>query len=681
MLIDPGWRETAHFSRRLSLFAAKAGFNKQSDIPDDCTFTQWVEELGRRGLKVDRKPFTLDNRPALRPIYDAIPTTREEAFLWTLVIQKATQLGLTVWEVLAQLYMSIKFGPVNIGMFMPSQSLAAGKSDKRFMPILRSAPTLYERLINRTEADGRKKRVGEGNILTREFGESLLLFLWTSGKVTTESYPMDIVSLDEVQDMPLDQIDKVRARMGDSNLRYTLMLSTANQPELDINAWFLKGTQEVWHTKCRRCGVESDLSDPAGIFPARSTAYNTGQVLDAPRNEFVWVCPACKAWISDPQQGRYIAQNAEAGQAERIRSFLLPRTISPAITAREMVTDFNRARTGNQKKSFYNRTLGRPYIDADQLPVTLAHLQDAARQGMEMGLQWEKKARGCYMGIDQMGGWNAHIIKARLPDGRQAVVHVEATFGSDDPFARSAELMDLYGVAYCVVEQLPNVNDARRFANKFPRRVYLAGYANLRDDMLIWGDDLSKSDRRTAKEDRSRHTVTIMQYKAMQMALFRLRDAQCLWPDPMGLEQMVPTDSGERRIPIVKDWVFDHFTKTALVVEQDEETRKPKAKVRKVGLDPHFSFANMLCDIAWSRDGGGTTFIMPETSKPGSVQQPGAARIITDPGVPAEVRAMLDEAAPGTCGGCEAFQEGQCTARNLGVQAKDAACFLYVGAS
>ena len=58
-----------------------------------------------------------------------------------------------------------------------------------------------------------------------------------------------------------------------------------------------------------------------------------------------------------------------------------------------------------------------------------------------------------------MGAYNVVIIKARMTDGRQAVIHVEE-ISDADPFARCDELMADYGVSVCVVEQLPNYNDA-----------------------------------------------------------------------------------------------------------------------------------------------------------------------------------------------------------------------------
>src|SRR4051812_38475653 len=130
-----------------------------------------------RGLLIDRKPFRLDDRPALVPIYDAIPTTRAEAAGRTIVVQKASQLGLTVWEALADIYMAKKWAPVNIGMFLSDQAAASFKSNHRFMPIVRSSPLLYRDLVTRPSGES-SRASDEGNVMTRQFGTSLLMFLW-----------------------------------------------------------------------------------------------------------------------------------------------------------------------------------------------------------------------------------------------------------------------------------------------------------------------------------------------------------------------------------------------------------------------------------------------------------------------------------------------------------------------
>ena len=687
-----------HLEDLVGRLEAVTGYKLENrDIPDDMTFRQWCESLaedkiGPRGevipgMKIDGKPFSLKERPALIPLYDRIPTTVEQAKGFRLVVMKATQLGLTVWEVLANLYCAIKFSPVTIGMFMPDQGTASYKSEYRFMRIVRSVPQLLRRLTHRMDAEGEHK-VGEGNILTRTVGESILLFLWTSGKVTTESRPMDIVTLDEVQEMTLEQIDKVLARMGDSAVDMALMLSTSNMPDMDIDYWYKQGTQEVWETECLHCHEHSDLSDPALYFPKRSIAYNTGQVEGAPLNDYVWVCPHCQGYIADPQRGRLRPTRPEMMKETGVCSVMLPRTISPTMTARKFYQGWARAKTPGQKKSFYNRTLARPYIDASQLPVTEEHLKEAARLGALAGLKWEKSGRDTFMGIDQMGGFNAVIIKKRLPDGRQAVVHVEAIFG-EDPFAECSKLMKRYNVAVCVVEQLPNVNDARRFANKKEHkgRVFLAGYADLKHDMIVWGDAITRTDTKTAEEDRSRYAVTLSQYPMMQTALYRIRDGLCLFPDPDGLVQTLVEGGEPKPLVICREWVWLHLTKVALVVEEDEQTRKAKGKVLKVGIDPHFAFANMLCDVAWARSYGNAQFILPGAEnteedkaaaaapKPVEIQEPA--------GLPAAVVAAIADSRAasysGKCGGCRSYMKdsGRCVTRGFYVERNDPGCEDY----
>jgi hypothetical protein len=316
----------------------------------------------------------------------------------------------------------------------------------------------------------------------------------------------------------------------------------------------------------------------------------------------------------------------------------------------------------------------------------MAHCMACVEEGKRLGVKWETTGKDCYMGIDQMGSFNVVIIKRRLPDGRQAVVHVEAIF-SDDPFARCGELMRAFGVVICVVEQLPNVNDARRFANEFKGRVYLAGYADLRDDMMQWGDAMTDSDRHTSAEDRTRYTVALHQYKAMQAALYRVRDKFCLFPDPDLLEQEVIENGDRKRVAILRDWVFYHFTKTALVVEENEQTRAKRPKVMKIGIDPHFAFANMLCDIGWARSFGTSMMILPENPMTAAAQTDMAKQVEKSmPGLPKGIISMIADLPAGVCGRCSAYPaaareagapSGLCEMRDLMVGAKDPSCPLY----
>lgn len=638
-------------------------------------FIDWCERLEAEGLKVDGVPFTLSDRPAMRFIYEMIPSTLSEAFERTDVIMKCTQVGFTVMEMLAAIYLALRFPPAKIGMFMPSQSLASGKSSQRFMPIARTVPAVHKLMTEKHASGGRG---GEGNVLIRNLGESRFHFLWTSGKTATESFPMDIISFDEVQEMLIADMEKVVERLSASKMKYTLMGSTANWPDSDIHWWYVRGTQHQFHTKCPTCGHGQVLDEtfPACIqFDPDQPKLNQrgGSAL---LGEYRYKCLECEGWIDDPQQGEWIAKNPEAD----INSVHFPQFLSPTITPRNIIEAYQ---NNDSMKGFYNRKLGKPYTDPSQVPVNLAMLNECAEAGKVLGVKWKTKANGTFMGLDQMGYYNVAIIKERLPNGQQAVIHLEYIF-DDNPFMRCSDLMDIYGVQCCVVETLPNYNDAKRFAQRHPGKVFLAGYGNMDSEMMIWGDTPKQntSDRRTDEEAQDQYTVRLDQYKCMQVSMARFASKTCVFPDPTALVQMY-AEKGEKQLTqVCKDVAFFHFTRTALVVERDEDEKKFKRKVVKVGIDPHTSYANMLCDVAWSRAHGTSTFILPDATAAKGTIKP------EDIGVPVEISSAMAEIQAvqytgSVCGRCINFNEetNMCNEIGMIVQPKDPGCMGFTSGS
>lgn len=643
------------------------------------TFRQWCERLAGEGLKVDGKAFTLDDRPAMAWIYDQIPSTVDEAFRLVLVIMKCAQVGFTVLEMLAVIYLGIKFGPATVGMFLPDTNLADIKSSKRFMPVVRTIPDVH-RLMTMEAADGSGRKSGEGNVRVRQIGDAMFVFSWTTGRATTESIPMDILSYDEVQEMTLEQMEKTQERLSASSIRFTLMGSTANWPDADIHHWYKRGSQHRFHTDCPECGSEKPLDD---YFPD-CIKYDKASRL------YRYVCPNGHI-LEDTQRGEWVAENPEADppvdmsvakkdRPLRIRSIHFPQFLSPTISAEEILFAFN---TATDMKNFYNRKLGKPYLDPSQVPVTLEHMARCVTAGKAAGIVWKTRGKGFYMGIDQMGNFNVVVIKERLADGRQAVVHVEEIY-SDDPFGRCDELMDAFGIAVAVVEINPNYNDAKKFANRYPGRVFICNsFGSIQEGMIQWGDTpkMGVSDRRTDDEAQDRFTLKMDQYKCMQVSLSRFTtDAPtCLFPDPQGLVQEI-VEKGQRQVAAVLPRVFHHFTKTALVAEKDEETNQYRRSVKKVGIDPHFSYANMLCDVAWARAHGTSTFILPDGGTPHK-----RALEAGDIGVPDKLAAMIEEAKAlqltgDVCGRCvnRDPDTGICSENGARTRVGDPGCWAFV---
>lgn len=663
-------------------------------IGPDVTFRQWCDGLARErvaggmtrpGLLVDGKPFRLDDRPAMAWLYDRIPSTRTECFRHMLVLMKCSQVGFTVLETLAAIYLGLKFGPCTVGMFLPDMNLAGVKSSERFMPMVRSVPEVHA-LMTQDAPDGSGRKQGEGNVTRRRLAQALFVFSWTSGRATTESIPMDFLSFDEVQEMTLPQMEKTMERLSASSYRYTLMGSTANWPALDIHHWYKQGSQHRFHTRCPSCGVQKPLDD---YFPA-CIKWDAEMVdpLTGRDGLYRYVCEAGH-WIDDSQVGEWIPDNPEAW----ITSVHFHQMLSPTITPGEIMHKFT---TSTDKKNFWNRVLGKPFLDPTQIPVTLEHMANCVAHGKAAGLEWKVASRQSYMGIDQMGNYNVVVIKERMPDGRQAVVHLEEIY-SEDPFERCSELMDKYAVAVCVVEINPNYNDAKRFAGRHRGRVFICNsFGAIADDMLVWGDQpkLDPSERRTDEEERDRYTVRIDQFKCMSTSLARFtgKTPLCLFPDDQLLFQEV-VDKGIAQRAAVAPRAFFHFTRTALVVEPVKEggekeatTNRYRRVVRKVGIDPHFSYANLLCDVAWARSHGTATFILPDTT---DIHQ--ERRVVAEnmnaPGLPSNIVGLMESRPEGdVCGRCHNYPlntDGTlppfatCTLQNATTKAVDPSCYGF----
>jgi Phage terminase large subunit (GpA) len=661
------------FDQARARLEMRTGFKVAKEaIADGVTFRDWCGQLARDGLVVDGHPFKLDNRPSMHFIYDLIPTTIEEAREKTVVMMKCAQVGFTILEMLACIYLALKFEPAKIGMYLPGRDLASIKSSIRFMPIVRTVPIAYNRLVEES-VDGKTRNKGEGNVMIRQMGGSNFYFMWTSGKASTESIPLDILSFDEVQEMAIADMEKTRERLSASRIKFTLMGSTANWPDSDIHWWYKKGTQHQFHTKCPHCGESSVLEEH---FP-QCIGY------DEERSDYRYACPLCKGWIDDTQVGEWIAKNPDA----RVTSVHYPQTLSPTISAREIIEAYHEA---DDMKNFFNRKLGKPYTDPSQVPVNLEMLNACADEGKAAGLEWKSRASGTFMGIDQMGSFNVAIIKERMPDGRQAVVHLEYIYTKPtkenpeaSPFDRCDELMVQYGVECCVIETLPNYNDAKRFARRHHGKVFLAGYTDMKEDMLRWGDTpkMDASDRRTDEEERDRHTVLLDQYKCMQVSMARFVKKTCLFPDPLGLVQEVVEKGMRKTIAVCKEYAFFHFTRTALIAEKDEEQKKFRRRVVKVGIDPHTSYANMLCDVAWARANGTSTFIMPPEREAPAHLSAGSTSKAVSVGPLGSRLAELMALPPGeVCGRCSAFnaETSKCVERQVRVRATSPGCFQYV---
>jgi len=340
----------AQLSDRISPLAL---LEESGGIAPETTFLEWVEDLATKGLKVDGRAFTFAGRAALREIYASLPSTIEEAHKGTYVIMKGAQTGLTVMELLYSVFIGLKWMPLAIGLYVPDRSLAGYKSSERFMPVLRTIPDAYKQLV--VESGGRGKASKEGNVLTRTMGASRFLFLWTSGRMVTESFPLDVVTFDEVQGMTPADVEKVVERMSASIVKLALLISTAMWPDADIDYWFKMGDQRHFHARCGcHDGVVLIQQFPACI------QYNGDQTGEGRQDEnfppgWQFQCQVCKTFIPDTNNGEWRAHNPDG----EFPSWQFPQVLSSTVSAEDIIKSYRKA---DDLQNFYNRK--KPSISA-----------------------------------------------------------------------------------------------------------------------------------------------------------------------------------------------------------------------------------------------------------------------------------------------------------------------------
>jgi hypothetical protein len=501
-------------------------------------------------------------------------------------------MGATIFLLLKLLWFC-RYKQVKCGLYFPTADGVTKLSKDRLTPLLESNQELLEAVKDDADTLGLKQ-------ITNVQGKtSSLYMLYLGGQASKDSVPLDVVGFDEVRLVKSSDIDQALERVSHSNYKIRMFMSTAGYPNLDIHKRFLVGTQHTWHIKCNCL----DGFVPSDCFP--DCIVDTGK-------EVYIRCPKCKMRIHDVQNGNYVAHNPGADS----HSYHVSQLISKYISPKEIWSNF---RQTTNIKEFYNAKLGRPFVDEENMPIT----DDVLENCIDPTLRWAYAPGGdktlkknCAMGVDQMSGNNYVVIAKRGPNGVKQIVHLEVIESGNPrywengkpvtPFKRIYELMKEFDVGMCVIDAMPNANEAQDLARAFPGRVYLAWYGDGGVDMVRWHDRLKMREqiRKGSKEIKLKWQVTAHRYMSIDYALKVFVDRAVVMPHPDALVQIVRSaESGRYEAETLCRSRFWLHLKS--VVRQktimDEETGKFKMEWVYLGRDPHFTHAWNYCNIAIER--------------------------------------------------------------------------------
>jgi len=558
-------------------------------------------------LLVDNEPFTFDHghEYLIEPYKAVAARGKHDDEGDRVVLMCGAQVGKTVMAMLAEIWMALHWWGKYFGYFFPDRDMAMITSGVRFKPLCMSIPEIRPIWGEDPTSDDKKSAKKTDAQRVRSIGPSQIFFSYMGGKTSTESIPMLGMVFDEVRKMLDGDRERARERMSHSPYPFEIDISTAGYPEVTIDGEFRRSNMHKFHTRCK-CAEGVVLAD---VFPACVGEQSFTNPKYANQGKHFWICPTCGE-VVNPRDGKWISHNPDV----KAKGYHIPQILSPRQTAGKIYDAFLNA---TDLTEFYNSKLGIPHLAKDAQIVNL----DILRATVDTDLRWPEMTgqypRNCAMGVDQMMGFNCVVIREwgpKMLNGMREshLVHVEWIADPNvpdfDPWERCSELMVKFDVGFCVVDSMPNANEALRFALKEGHRgrVFLADYsfeARKGEDICVWEDKVIADPNRKADKDiKSKYRVRISRYHGIEWNLMRYVNRIKRQPHEKGLLGLLP----DKQRKMMRDFICPTFWKHLMAVARrkvviDELQDKFKMVFENVGLDPHFLHADFYCELALTR--------------------------------------------------------------------------------
>lgn len=353
---------------------------------------------------------------------------------------------------------------------LPTALNAGDFSKARFGPALALSPYL-EAMFTDTNTVNLKRTATNTLYIRGSRGDSNL-----------KSIPVSELILDELDEMDLKQVELAVTRLDGSLVKHVLGISTPTIPNKGIHYYYQTTTQEKFTFKCPRCSQYTELVWPDSI-------EIIGEHVSDPRcHESFLKCKECKGKLEHPDKpnwlstGRWEPTNLQGNPD--VRGFHINQLYSFTKTPGELVAHYFRG-MGDEfaMQEFHNSRLGMPFIgdgakvlDSDIDGCLKNHSKNDARP--DIGGR-----RIITMGVDQ-GKWSYVVIcewffpawTNDINATARCRVLWEGKFYEDEWDRRLDELMREWQVLACVIDADPQINEARRFARRFPGYVWLCRY-------------------------------------------------------------------------------------------------------------------------------------------------------------------------------------------------------------
>jgi hypothetical protein len=495
-------------------------------------------------------PYSFKYHPWCKEVHDS-----ESSFN---TIMKAAQMGLTEVAINVAFH-TVDMKKRDVLYVLPTALNASDFSKSRFNTALLHSPYLAD-LFTDTNTVGLKQAGGVNLYIRGSRGDSNL-----------KSIPVSVLVLDEADEMDQRAIWLALERLSGQLHKFVFSLSTPTIPQFGIHKLYLQGTQEHYYFKCPRCGRNTEF-----IFP--DCLEICGEAITDPAVKKSYLkCKECKKRIEHEEKPNFLKTafwEPTMLVDEDHRSFYINQMYSYTVTPGDLALAYFRG-VGDEAAmvEFHNSKQGLPYIP-DGGQVTDGEIENSIRPYFKENQRPDIGTDRCIvMGIDQ-GKMNHVVVVEFMMNGSGdlnaaafAKVLWEGKLPGDD-FETLDPLMREWQIRAAVIDADPQINDARRFARRFPGYAYLCRYRR-----GVTGKELQVSE-----EDSGAPIVTVDRTNWLDASMGRFHSDRVTLPGDTTLE------------------FKDHIKNLVRTYEKDE-LGNSKAVYMNTGPD-HFSHAFNYAEIA-----------------------------------------------------------------------------------
>jgi hypothetical protein len=496
-------------------------------------------------------PYSFKYHPWCREIHDSKANYN--------TIMKSAQMGLTEVAINVAFY-TVDIKKRDVLYVLPTSLAASDFSKSRFNTSLLYSPYLNE-LFTDSNAVG-IKQAGGVNLYIRG----------SRGDTNLKSIPVSVLILDEADEMSKRALYLADERMSGQFESFMFALSTPTVPNFGIHKMFLQGSQDHFYFPCPRCGRLTEF-----IFPECLEICGES-ITDPDIKKSHLKCKECKRKIEHEEKLDFLKKafwEKTVHVNDDHRSFYINQMYSYTVTPAKLAKAYFQG-LGDEAAmvEFHNSKQGLPYIP-DGGQVTEGEL-DSAVQGYFQESQRPNIGtdRCIVMGIDQGKMNNVVVVEFLLQGGGVdlnassfAKVLWHGKLPGDD-FETLDPLMREWQIRAAVIDADPQINDARRFARRFPGYVYLCRYRR-----GVTGKEMQLSE-----EDSNAPIVTVDRTNWLDASMGRFHSDRIHLPADLSLE-------------------FRENIKNLVRTYERDEQDNPKAVYMNTGPD-HYAHAINYAEIA-----------------------------------------------------------------------------------